>query len=441
MFTQTTDSSHEPDLITLPDGTVKQRSPLTGTEVWTLPGRGNRPLHSRVPAATLLSPAEADSYCAFCPANYQRTPPELARLVRTELGWQRIEVDRAEQLELTHAEFRLVPNLFPILAGSYWQANHGRHTPREAVDRANAYTSTPAGAEHLRALLRPPSGAESTHPAAPLPAQAIRDSAAEFYGSTHRLVVARHHFRPTAQFDDQLCGSADLGPADHGAFVTFTVDSLRELLAQTPEAVYAVAFQNWLKPAGASFDHLHKQLVAIDEVGPAARAELDLLARDPLLYQERILTPAVVRDLIIASNEHAVALAGVGHRYPTIEIYSTGAANLPWEHSPTQLRGVADILHACHAATGTAVASNEEWHYRPPRETSAMPWRINLKWRISNPAGFEGVTKIYINTISPGAIAERTRAQLTRLRKCGVVSALNIGPACPAEQLQLHYAS
>ncbi|MBN9375327.1 MAG: DUF4921 family protein, partial [Cellulomonas sp.] len=28
----------------LADGTVKQVSPLTGTTVWTVPGRGHRPL-------------------------------------------------------------------------------------------------------------------------------------------------------------------------------------------------------------------------------------------------------------------------------------------------------------------------------------------------------------------------------------------------------------
>ena len=29
---------------TMRDGTVKQVNPFSGTEVWTVPGRGNRPL-------------------------------------------------------------------------------------------------------------------------------------------------------------------------------------------------------------------------------------------------------------------------------------------------------------------------------------------------------------------------------------------------------------
>ena len=39
----TTQADVEP-LRRLPDGTVKQVSPLTGTTVWTLPGRAHRPL-------------------------------------------------------------------------------------------------------------------------------------------------------------------------------------------------------------------------------------------------------------------------------------------------------------------------------------------------------------------------------------------------------------
>ena len=37
-------------LVTMADGTIKQINPFSGTEVWTVPGRGNRPLS--MPAAT-----------------------------------------------------------------------------------------------------------------------------------------------------------------------------------------------------------------------------------------------------------------------------------------------------------------------------------------------------------------------------------------------------
>ena len=76
-----------------------------------------------------------------------------------------------------------------------------------------------------------------------------------------------------------------------------------------------------------------------------------------------------------------------------------------------------------HAATGADVASNEEWHYRPPGTTVAMPWRIMLKWRVSTLAGFEGATKIYLNTIAPGTLRARVVARLVELREQGRIAA------------------
>ena len=65
----------------LSDGTVKQVSPLTGTTVWTVPGRGHRPLPGTPAQRRPVAPGEADALCAFCTTRYRETPPEKARLV------------------------------------------------------------------------------------------------------------------------------------------------------------------------------------------------------------------------------------------------------------------------------------------------------------------------------------------------------------------------
>ena len=176
---------------------------------------------------------------------------------------------------------------------------------------------------------------------------------------------------------------------------------MRELATAHPSVRYVSAFQNWLSPAGATFDHLHKQVVAIDEHGPLLARVISTLRAEPDLFNTQVVDPAVADHLVIAGNEHALALAGVGHRYPTIELYSTGPGCQPWEQSHAAVRDMADLLHACHAATGRLVSTNEEWHYRPDDVEVAMPWRIHLKWRVSTLAGFEGGTKINVNTISP----------------------------------------
>lgn len=70
-----------------------------------------------------------------------------------------------------------------------------------------------------------------------------------------------------------------------------------------------------------------------------------------------------------------------------------------------------------------------------------MPWRVVLKWRISNPAGFEGGTKIYVNTIDPWELRRHAVAELGRLRPEGLVaSGIRIGDECRPEDALLRYA-
>ena len=59
--------------------------------------------------------------------------------------------------------------------------------------------------------------------------------------------------------------------------------------------------------------------------------------------------PVVAVDLDGAAL-YAVAFAGFGHRYPTIEVFSRSANGAPWEHTEQELRGISDVLHAVHAA-------------------------------------------------------------------------------------------
>ncbi|NTW40534.1 MAG: DUF4921 family protein, partial [Cellulomonadaceae bacterium] len=63
-------------LVRLADGTVKQVSPLTGTVVWTIPGRANRPLAVPVQERHPVNPGGQDRLCAFCAERYLETPPE-----------------------------------------------------------------------------------------------------------------------------------------------------------------------------------------------------------------------------------------------------------------------------------------------------------------------------------------------------------------------------
>ena len=94
----------------------------------------------------------------------------------------------------------------------------------------------------------------------------------------------------------------------------------------------------------------------------------------------------------------------------------------PWELRPEELDGWSDLLHAVHAATGSSVPANEEWHYRPPHVSGRIPLRAIVKWRINTVAGFEGGTNIYINTIDPWSLRDRARRGLEEAAKTGLLA-------------------
>ena len=104
------------------------------------------------------------------------------------------------------------------------------------------------------------------------------------------------------------------------------------------------------------------------------------------------------------------------------------------------MRAVSDLLHALHAATGPLVPTNEEWHYQPPDVDLPMPWRTVLKWRVSTLAGFEGGTKIYLNTIDPWHLRDRVVRELFVLREHGRIAPdLKIATECTCRPNSLKY--
>lgn len=419
-------------IIRLADGTIKQKNLLTGTEVWTVPGRGHRPLATSEPDLSPVDSADHGRYCAFCEQRYLETPPEKSRLIRDAEGkWHKLHTLRAEELHDTVAEFRRIPNLFEIVSYNYWHLNHG-HVPSEDEHRRMAeYLASGTGFDHVMQLVRArlmASGMSEDEFAALSDSDKLRQ-ANGFFSGGHDVIVARRHYVDGAENASQLASSGTLTPDEHYQYTKFTADAMAELYGLDPAVRYVAAFQNWLRPAGASFDHLHKQLVAIDEHSVQTQAELDRLRQFPEQYED-ILHVAATRKLLLAQNDHAVAIAGFGHRFPTIAIWPLHAPQNPWEVSDEVMRSVSDLLHAMHAATGADVPCNEEWYHRPPDVNVPMRWRILLKWRISTVAGFEGGTRIYLNTMDPWAVRERVLPRLEEMRAAGTIAPMKLGDEC-----------
>ncbi|MCG2798002.1 MAG: DUF4921 family protein [Cellulomonas sp.] len=424
-------------LVALADGTVKQVSPLTGTTVWTVPGRGGRPLEHHDHVRSGAPEGGRDELCAFCWGRMAQTTPEKSRLVVGADGSARtFDEVPASRLHEDCPEVRSFGNLFEIVSARYWRTNHGARPTPHLQERARAYVEEPAGRAQVEALLAARAAAAG-EPVPPVRSPVWWQDVVDLFAGSHDVVVARRHLIDGARYGDELAGAGTLGIDEHRRFIAFTVESMRRVYLAQPAARYVAVFQNWLSAAGASFDHLHKQLVAIDEDGPQLARELRLAATDPALYQHAALDVAVRYGLVVARNEHAVAVAGVGHRYPSLEVYSTATAQLPWEHTPEQIAAFADLLHALHAATGAGVPSNEEWHHRPPDAREPMPWRAVLKWRVSTLAGFEGATRINVNTLDPWQVRDRVVQRLVDLRAAGLVAPMAVGDRC--EDLVLRY--
>ena len=408
------------------DGTIKQVNPFSGTEVWTVPGRGNRPLSVPAVDPKPLSGGDFTSACAFCADRVLDTPPEKSRMTDGEITYDLFPTGTAD--------FRRVPNLFEIVTYDYWQKNYGYELDEETAARMSAYLGDPRGRDHTEKIVR------TRQKAAGMPTDGDwQDFAPAYFGGGHDVIIGRRHFVDGATHDNQLAGSGTLTPQEHRDFIRFTIDGMRELYRHNRYAHYVAVFQNWLNPAGASFDHLHKQLVAIDERGTQAEQEISRLRANPNMYNEYGVDYANYHNLIIAENDHAVAFAGFGHRYPTLEVYSKSATAEPWQQTPEEVAAMSDLIHACHAATGAEVPCNEEWHHKPIDLDMPMPWRVVIKWRVSTLAGFEGGTKIYLNTMSPQTIRDRTVSALYRLRDEGAIADMRIATECRVTPNSLKY--
>ena len=432
--------THQDWIRHLPDGTVKTVNPITGVEVWTVAGRGNRPLGTSTPDATPLPPDAHTATCAFCADRYLESPPERSRLVASGSGYRQLDHVGADQLFSTRAEFRRIPNLFQIMTYEYWHENYGFDLSASARAAREAYLSTPEGLEHVRSMAVTKARAAG-RPVGPDDIGTVELLAAcnGFFGSGHDLVVPRRHFTDDATDSSQLASSGTLTPDEHSAYTDLTAATAADLYDDFPHARYVAVYQNWLKPAGASFDHLHKQIVAIDDVGINNATAIRKLSVHPQAFNDWAVNVGIDNRLVLAENAHAIAYAGFGHRYPAIEVFSKDPVNEPWLQSPDARRGMSDLVHAMHAASGSGVASNEEWHSRPPDAGVAMPWRIIIKLRISTLAGFEGGTRIYLTTIAPDGLRDRLAPRLHELRDAGLIAPIQLGAECAARRGCLTY--
>ena len=427
----------------MPDGTGKQINPFTGREVWTIPGRKNKPSYNSFKSAPKeIVPKYPENYCNFCSANYKNTPPEKARLIKTDHGYEMLTRLEAKRIFSEEAEFRRIPNLFEIVTTDYWEKNYNHKLDGVNKEWKQRYLSSDEGLKHVLGIIDLKLKLSGLTPdeIAEKPIEEKLKLSNAFFCGGHELIVASKHLKKGARYDIDLCSSGELTQEEHFQYFKFTIDAMEDIYNQNRYVRYVSIFQNWLRDAGASFDHLHKQLVALDEWGTSVEQELALVQSHPNIYNDMAANFACYNNLVIAENEHAMAFVDVGHVHPTLVIYSKSEHLRPNEHTDEELRGFSDLVHACHAAMGNAISCNEEWYYCPRDAIIPMPWHILIKWRVNTPAGFEGGTKIYINPMSLTDLRDIMVPRLYELRDKKIIDGFKIAEECPVRPNSLRYS-
>jgi galactose-1-phosphate uridylyltransferase len=427
---------------TMTDGTEKQINPFTGTEVWYIPGRKNRPIFTGIPdTAQKLEDKPRDAMCNFCPAKYLVTPPEKTRLILQDRRY--ILQDRlgADAVVKQTAEFRRIPNLFEIVTIDYWKKNFQyRLTDKNRLWKER-YLADEAGRRHVVSIIDLKlkySGYADEDLARVTFDQKVAMSDA-FFGGAHELIVPRRHFVDDAEYDSQLCSSGELTPEEHYQYFRFTIDAMREIYDNNRYIRYIAVYQNWRKEAGASFDHLHTQVVGLDEWGVSLERELRLASTNPNMYNEYAANYAAYNNNVVCENDQAIAFVDLGHRFPTIAIYSKSLRCRPAAQTREEVRGFSDLVHAVHAASGSQISCNEEWYYMPNDCIIPLPWHVLIKWRVNITAGFEGGTKIYVNPMSLKELRDKLVPRLFDLRDKGKLGELKIAEECPVKPNSLLY--
>lgn len=415
------------------DGTVKQVNPFTGTEVWSVPGRGSKPITNDIPStAKKIEKHDPEDYCSFCQGRLLEVPPEKSRFIRRDAHYEILKQLPPEQYKDTKPIFRRVPNLFEIVTIDYWRKNYGYRMTDAQKRWKEAYLASQTGVKHVTDVLtfKLKMAGKNEEQIQKMHGFDKLDMADAFFGGGHELVIANRHFVEGAEYDVQLYSSGEMTPEDHFQYTKFAIGAMKDILENNRYARYISVFQNWLRPAGASFDHLHKQLVALDEWGSSIERQIKILRDDPNVYNEYGVNFASYHNLVFAENDFAIAYVGIGHRFPTIEIYSRSQAGRPYEHTEEEIRGVSSLIQACHAAMGSQISCNEEWYYTPVDAIYKMPWHVLIKWRINVPAGFEGGTSIFINPMTPVDLRDKMVPRLYKLREEGKVENFRIAEEC-----------
>jgi UDPglucose--hexose-1-phosphate uridylyltransferase len=187
-------------------------------------------------------------------------------------------------------------------------------------------------------------------------------------------------------------------------------------LAGRGDLVWATVFKNSGPGAGASLEHLHSQLVALDFVPPILAAELAAARteRDPF---GGLIAAARAAERVVAEVDGVVALVPPAPRQP-FETWLVPVTPEPFFHAATaaHVAAVADLTRWFVDRLGrVAPGADFNWwlHQAPFHGGAAVAgwhWHLEILPRLSQFAGFELGTGCHVTPVSAADSARRLRA-------------------------------
>ncbi len=318
------------------------------TKEWVIMAteRAKRPEELRVKRETKPLPHYAEK-CPFCPGNERLAPPEILRLGDGEGPWQ----------------VRVVPNKFA------------------ALDRDGQLTRT----------------VERSHRV--LNGVGVHDV----------IVDTPDHALTTALLTDEQV-----------AQVLRAYKIRFDLLSSDPRVAHVIIFKNHGAAAGTSLEHPHSQMIGSPVITSHVRGRLYEAMRHFDEYRECIFCQVLNEELeegarIVFTSPHFVAMAPFASSTPfSTQIFPRRHMASFGDTSDEELRDLAQVLRTVLAKLYVGL-QNPDFNYTvrsAPHESAGVlyyHWYLSIIPRLTQVAGFELGSGMFINTVLPEAAAEFLR--------------------------------
>jgi UDPglucose--hexose-1-phosphate uridylyltransferase len=291
---------------------------------------------------------------------------------------------------------RVVPNLYPALDNN-----------------ANSDADGPKSGPSVRISARRPEGTSSAEAGAfasagdPLLASR-RAGEPDLFASR----PARGAHEVIVNGPEHLTAMAELAEAQFAD----AIETWRERMRAHADASYVQVIVNEGAGAGASLDHTHAQLYALDFVPASVARERERVGA----YRERTAGGGLLSDVLVEE---------VRRRERLVAIDKEAALICPWaSRSPFELRVVPraaapsfadDTAGAAMIRTALRLLAERLdrpelnlWVRTAPRGVDAFHWHVDIAPRLSTKAAFEFSTGVDINTYPPERAATDLRELL-----------------------------